>query len=61
MLSDSQAALHKEPDAEQAYGDDFQFIPAAVLLPRIGKRAFAMAKMNGHIKCMIMPGTWGPF
>ena len=37
MLSDSQAALHQEPDAEQANGDDFQFIPAAVLLPRTRK------------------------
>ena len=34
MLSDSEAALHKEPDAKQANRDDFQFISAAVLLPR---------------------------
>ena len=37
MLTHSEAALHKEPDAEQANRNDFQFIPAAVLLPRAGK------------------------
>jgi hypothetical protein len=60
MLADGDAAFHEEPDTEQAKGDDFQFIPAAALLPRTWKEGVGNGKHERPHEMQDHAGHLGP-